>query len=107
MWKRGISLRSKTIQVAQECGFLDEKEALQADSEALDLNGSEPILEFLVDRGFLDEKEADIVSIERFHRHPESHLIELAKQNRSAIRKSVTSTERLHTMLSLVEKRSC
>lgn len=100
MLKRGEAV-SPTIQIAMECGFLDEKEAQQISQDLeKNYNGKDPVLDLLVEKGVLTLEEAQHVARMRQQKHPGHHLLELTKAKRKAIQMASDSENRLRIVLS-------
>lgn len=105
MWKHADI--PPTLQIATECGFLNEEEAKEISQDLEDeSDGKDPVLELLVRKGVLTLVEAEVVSKMRMEKCPGDHLLELTKAKRKAIQKSSDSESRLRKVITHSEESS-
>ena len=104
MWgglKRKLNgIKSKSIQIAVKCGFMDLKEAEQADRLVTDDSNEHPTLELLENQGYLTEKEAAEVRQIRLEECPQEAVREQFKRARRTVnRMEQTGSIRLAEVL--------
>ena len=76
-FKRKPKLKSTTIKVAHQCGYLDDDEAQKADETVAEehwLDPGAPTLQILLTNGYLSDSEASEVSTIHSKEYPKEQL---------------------------------
>lgn len=82
-------LKSISVSIAVKLGLMSKNLAARA-LEVLEKDGGDhPTLSLLVNKGFLDEKQASVIRQKRMEDHPLDELNESVKRASFAIRNSV------------------